>query len=682
MLSLLWFMTISMIACDDKTGEDNGSDGDGDGYLFGEDCDDSDPTIYPGAPEVWYDGVDGDCADDDDYDADGDGDKDPSGGGLDCDDSDASIYPGAPEVWYDGIDGDCDGGSDYDADGDGFDSDEYGGDDCDDADAATSPGAAETWYDGIDGDCDGGNDYDADGDGYESSDHGGDDCNDADAATHPDAEEVWYDGEDGDCDGSSDYDADGDGYISDEHGGDDCGDDSTAVYPGADELIDGRDNDCDGSGDDFAVGDDYGGIVVLGSDTGGGTGEALSLGDVDGDGLVDLAVLQSSDQYYSDTGGGAVHVLINSQLLASVATSSATYRVLASTEPLDGVWFLSDIDGDGISELAVASSQGRGVVGIASQSELSSALDVTDAGRVFTAESIGGELGAAVASWPDMDGDGVDEVIIGEPGASTVHLFSSDGLLSTGSWSSADADVALTGSDDEAGAALLGIGDIDGDGYGDLAVGAPGVDAESGAVYLLTGSPTYASGLLSTRAWLTISGDEEGDRTGQSLTLGDTDGDGSDDLLIAATGEDTRAGRVHVILATDLSSGAASLSSLDTVSYGGVTINGYAGMAMASGADVNGDGMHDILIGGPGDSSGVSDGGEVWSVISGETGARALVNAASSFYGETDDSAGAAVGMADINGDGLGDLVMGVPGEESILTDEGAVYIGFSGYGD
>ncbi|MEQ1501619.1 MAG: MopE-related protein [Myxococcota bacterium] len=194
-----------------------------------------------------------------DADADDDGFAGLDAGGADCDDADPTVFPGAPEA-CDGVDDDCDGGVDEvddenlwrpDADGDGFGDASAApvaacdapsgwvvdGTDCDDADPAVRPDATETWYDGVDQDCDG-NDDDQDGDGHPI----GDDCNDGAASIHPGAQETWYDGVDQDCDGNDD-DQDGDGYPGD--GGTDCVDTDAGIHPLAPELPDGVDQDCD-----------------------------------------------------------------------------------------------------------------------------------------------------------------------------------------------------------------------------------------------------------------------------------------------------------------------------------------------------------------------------------------------------------------------------------------------------
>ena len=199
--------------------------------LDDQDCDDRDPDVNPGADEIWYDGVDQDCDDADDYDADADGYRAPAGGGSDCDDTREDVNPGLVEICDDlDTDEDCNGAADdddlgttdattfypdEDDDGFGSDADRFvsceplsgwadAGGDCDDSDEDVNPDAEESWYDGVDSDCDGWNDYDADQDGFESDDWTGDDCDDSDRTVHPYAWEDDTDGLDNDCDGGTD----------------------------------------------------------------------------------------------------------------------------------------------------------------------------------------------------------------------------------------------------------------------------------------------------------------------------------------------------------------------------------------------------------------------------------------------------------------------------------------------
>jgi hypothetical protein len=85
------------------------ADVDEDGYDANEDCDDEDATVYPGATEVPYDGIDQDCSGEDLTDVDGDGYDAEVVGGNDCDDDDPDINPEAIDIAGDGIDQDCDG---------------------------------------------------------------------------------------------------------------------------------------------------------------------------------------------------------------------------------------------------------------------------------------------------------------------------------------------------------------------------------------------------------------------------------------------------------------------------------------------------------------------------------------------------------------------------------------------
>jgi hypothetical protein len=285
------------------------------------DCDDGSPAVNPGAAETACDdGLDNDCdglADAEDPncepsscpDADGDGwreascEPDTAQFGGDCDDTNPSVNPGASEA-CDGIDNDCDAattdgaaepwvglacdGSDADACLEGALSCDGGAQVCSDA----TGDAVETCND-IDDDCDGVVDEglatftywaDSDGDGWGDASSPLDtcetpapagyvandgDCDDSDPAVRPEGTETacndlrdndcdgLVDAEDGDC-AAAECDADGDGY--DEAGCDpgastlapDCNDADPMIYPGGPELCDARDGDCDGTADNPA----------------------------------------------------------------------------------------------------------------------------------------------------------------------------------------------------------------------------------------------------------------------------------------------------------------------------------------------------------------------------------------------------------------------------------------------
>jgi hypothetical protein len=262
------------------------SDADGDGFGVDvscpeEDCDDTDATVYPGAYEFCWDGVDQDCDGVDRECTCAESDLDGDGFGtaldcvqVDCDDTDADVFPGAVEV-CNSIDDNCDGSVDegFDVDLDGHTS--CGGD-CDDTDPTAFPGNPEA-CDGVDNDCDGildpedadgCDDYYADLDGdtygsqtsaclcadafpYTATNDG--DCDDTDASVNPAAAETCN-GVDDNCDGTVDdgFDVDNDGWTS---CAGDCNDTLPEIYPGAPEICDDLDNDCDSHADEDMNGD-------------------------------------------------------------------------------------------------------------------------------------------------------------------------------------------------------------------------------------------------------------------------------------------------------------------------------------------------------------------------------------------------------------------------------------------
>jgi len=217
-------------------------DADGDGFDADDDCDDTDPSVNPGATEA-CDGVDNNCDGQIDEaggstwyaDADGDGFGDAGttseaceadegwvADATDCDDGSAAVHPEAEET-CDGADNDCDGDTDEEVLSTfylDFDSDGYG-DDAETVEACTPPSG----YTEESGDCD-----------------------DTDTAFHPGADESdCTDASDYNCDGSVGYsDDDGDGFAACEE----CDDSSADVHPGANEVCDDVDNNCDGDTDD------------------------------------------------------------------------------------------------------------------------------------------------------------------------------------------------------------------------------------------------------------------------------------------------------------------------------------------------------------------------------------------------------------------------------------------------
>ncbi len=729
-------------------------DGDGDGYgqagtgtqaceaatgqvSNDDDCDDTERWVFPGAPEA-CNGVDDNCDGEIDNgfampswyaDEDGDGYGDPDSSieaceqpdGMvtdrdDCDDTDVQVHPDADE-WCDGVDNDCDGLEDeadardaqrwyQDQDGDGFGdalistmactqpsgfvSDDS---DCDDTDPATWPGAEDSWYDGVDSDCDGANDYDQDGDGSRHEDHGGEDCDDTDATIGPYMTDTWYDGVDSDCDGWSDYDQDHDGHDADSYGGDDCDDTRDYLNPRQAEACNFYDDDCDGlvDGDDpdfepvcFADvdGDDWGDPDAPATTCTCASGWVEDSSDCDDsdDDINPLAADANDDGVDDDCDG-----LVDDERWLD----SADYGLLGAVT-LDwagsSVAGAGDVNADGYLDLLIGATGIDGTASNAGGAYL--LLGPVDADRELSAASAlwvglanGDNAGNSVAGVGDVNGDGFDDLLIGAPYDDTATTNAGAAYLQlgpvTGTASLVMADVTLLGetSADEAGWAVATAGDVDGDGLADLLVSAPQASGSGwgGATYLVLGPATGLSDLGGADARLLGSGNMAGYAVDGG---GDVDGDGLSDLLVGAYNDattDSGAGAAYLVLGPV--TGDIMLATAAQATLLGVALEDNAGSSVAFAGDVDADGYDDLLVGACLSDDGGEDAGIAYLLTSFPTGTVDLGTAEALLVGEHEgDQAGGAVAAAgDVNGDGNADLLVGSTGEES--GGGGAVYL-------
>jgi len=147
----------------------------------------------------------------------------------------------------------------------------------------------------------------------------------------------------------------------------------------------------------------------------------------------------------------------------------------------------------------------------------------------------------------------------------------------------------------EFGRAVASAGDINGDGFGDIIVGAPGANGSAGAAYIYLGGP---DGLR--RTPLELDGPGVGAEFGRAVAgLGDIDGDGFNDIIVGAWAMNANDGASYVYRG-----GMSGLSSVPQTLNGPASREGEFGRAVASAGDINGDGFSDIIIGAPEEESG------------------------------------------------------------------------------
>jgi hypothetical protein len=343
-------------------------------------------------------------------------------------------------------------------------------------------------------------------------------------------------------------------------------------------------------------------------------------GDVDGDGLGDMLICgYRRDDPYTDV--GHVYLLRASGLgspgVRSLDSSELSFVGEATEDKLGhAVGGVGDVDGDGVPDLLMG-AYGNDQAGFdagktylisgSSIEGLTGQRDVAADATMFLGEAPDDASGHALRGASDVDGDGLDDFVIGarknDQGSSDggkVYLLLGSSLGSPGESSSlSDADYGFYGEieDGWVGYQASGAGDVDGDGRADILIGAHMSDDGAGRVYLYFGGGLVPGDLSTEMADIKFTGQYPADQAGRSIApAGDVDGDGLDDILIGARNHWDGYGTAYLVLGASMSPGRHSVEDSD-YAFDGEESGDEAGYTVSTAGDVNADGLDDILVG-------------------------------------------------------------------------------------
>ncbi len=401
-------------------------------------------------------------------------------------------------------------------------------------------------------------------------------------------------------------------------------------------------------------------------------------GDVNGDGHGDVIVgAHAYDGGQVNEGRAYVYQGSPSGLATGAAWSAEPD--LASCFFGYSVAAARDVNGDGYADVIVGAygyddgqvDEGRAYVFHGSAAGLS-----TSAAWTAEANRAGALFGSSVSAAGDVNGDGYGDVIVGAlaydngeayEGRAYVYHGSAAGLAPSADWSAESNQASAL-----FGGSVSAAGDVNGDGYGDVIVGAYFYDngePDEGRAYVYHGS---AAGLGTSAAWSAES-DQASASFGRSVSgAGDRNGDGYSDVIVGADGYDNGEldeGRAYFYhgSASGLTASAAWTVESDQASA-------HFGNSVSETGDLNHDGYGDVIIGAYAYDNGVSDAGRAYVYHGSSSGP----GASAAWTGEPDQLSGFGVSVStagDVNGDGYGDVIVGAPFHDNGQDNEGRAYV-------